>query len=104
MARGWHRAAGPLVVACGLLVAPTGLWMTRRYPWPAGDGLLLYRERLVFGWAMLLSLVLAMSAIRPREFAAHSHWMIRAYAIGRGAGTAGAHAPAVVPRHSREAR
>ncbi len=85
--RAWHRAAGRVVVLCGLLAATTGLWMTLRYPWPVGDGVLLYTERLVFGSAMLLSLVLAMHAIRRRHFAAHGRWMIRAYAIGLGAGT-----------------
>lgn len=85
--RGWHRASGRVVVAAGVLAATTGLWMTQRYPWPAGDGRLVYMERLVFGTAMLLSLILAVHAIRSRDFAAHGRWMIRAYAIGLGAGT-----------------
>ena len=33
---GWHRAAGRLVVACGLLVGLSGLWMTLFYPCPDG--------------------------------------------------------------------
>jgi uncharacterized membrane protein len=85
--RGWHRAAGKVLVPAGLLVAMTGLWMTHFYPWPDGDGQLLYVERLVFGSAMLLSIILAIDAIRRRNFAAHGEWMIRAYAIGLGAGT-----------------
>ncbi len=83
----WHRASGRVVVVAGVLAALSGLWMTQRYPWPAGDGRLLYSERLVFGTAMLVSLVLAVLAIRSRHFAAHGRWMIRAYAIGLGAGT-----------------
>lgn len=85
--RRWHRAAGRVLVVCGLVAATTGLWMTLRYPWPAGDGIALYCERLVFGTAMLLSLGLAVDAIRRRNFAEHGAWMIRAYAIGMGAGT-----------------
>lgn len=85
--RGWHRTAGKVLVPAGLLVATTGLWMAHFYPWPQGDGQLLYAERLVFGTAMLLSIIIATDAIRRRNFAAHGEWMIRAYAIGLGAGT-----------------
>jgi uncharacterized membrane protein len=55
--RGWHRAAGRLLAPCGLASALTGLWMTQFYPWPSGDGWLVYLERLVFGLAMLVSIV-----------------------------------------------
>jgi uncharacterized membrane protein len=85
--RGWHRAIGRLLVPCGLVAALTGLWMAHFYPWPAGDGRGVYVERLVFGTAMLASIVLAVDAIRRRDFAAHGAWMTRAYAIGLGAGT-----------------
>jgi len=85
--RSWHRAAGRILVPCGLVAALSGLWMAHFYPWPAGDGELVYVERLVFGTAMVLSIVLSLYAIRRRDFASHGAWMIRAYAIGLGAGT-----------------
>ena len=85
--RGWHRAAGRILVPCAAIVALSGLWMTLTYPWPPGDGLVVYVERLVFGAAMLLSVVLGVDAIRRRDFASHGEWMIRAYAIALGAGT-----------------
>ncbi len=85
--RGWHRAAGKALVVFGLMAALTGLWMAHFYPWPEGDGELLYRLRLVFGSAMAMSIVFAVDAIRRRDFVAHGAWMIRAYAIGMGAGT-----------------
>jgi uncharacterized membrane protein len=85
--RRWHRNAGPVVAALGLVAALTGLWMAHFYPWPAGDGELLYAFRLVFGAGMVLSLVLALGAIRGRDFLAHGAWMLRGYAIGMGAGT-----------------
>ena len=85
--RGWHRTVGRLLVPCGLVAALTGLWMAHFYPWPAGDGWGVYVERLVFGTAMLASIVLAVDAIRRRDFAAHGAWMTRGYAIGLGAGT-----------------
>jgi len=61
--------------------------MSHFYPWPKGDGEALYVLRLVFGTAMLVSMVLGLYAIRRRDFNAHGDWMIRAYAIGMGAGT-----------------
>lgn len=61
--------------------------MAHFYPWPAGDGVGVYIERLVFGTGMLLSIVLGVDAIRRRDFVSHGAWMTRAYAIGLGAGT-----------------
>ena len=84
---GWHRVAGRLVVLCGLLVGLSGLWMTLFYPWPAGDGALLYALRLVFGSAMVVSIVLGFVAIQRRDVRRHRAWMLRGYAIGLGAGT-----------------
>ena len=85
--RSWHRAAGRILALCGLVAALSGLWMAHFYPRPAGDGELVYIERLVFGTAMVLSIVLGLYAIKRRDFASHGAWMIRAYAIGLGAGT-----------------
>jgi uncharacterized membrane protein len=85
--RGWHRAAGRLLVVCGLVAALTGLWMAQFYPWPEGDGEAVYVMRLVFGTAMVVSIALAIDAIRRRDFVSHGQWMIRGYAIGLGAGT-----------------
>jgi uncharacterized membrane protein len=84
---GWHRAAGRLVVLCGLLVGLSGLWMTLFYPWPKGDGALLYVLRLLFGSAMVVSIVLGFTAIRRGDVMRHRAWMLRGYAIGLGAGT-----------------
>ena len=83
----WHRRAGRLLIPTGFIAALSGLWMTLFYPWPEGDGEILFVLRLVFGSAMVLSIVLGVAAIRQRDFAQHGAWMIRAYAIGLGAGT-----------------
>jgi len=85
--RAWHRAAGRVLGVCGVLAALTGLWMAQFYPWPEGDGVGVYVERLIFGTAMLVSMVLGLDAVRRRDFASHGAWMTRAYAIGLGAGT-----------------
>jgi uncharacterized membrane protein len=84
---GWHRVAGRLVVACGLLVGLSGLWMTVFYPRAEGTGDLLYALRLLFGSAMVVSIVLGFAAIRRGDVIGHRAWMTRAYAIGLGAGT-----------------
>ena len=83
----WHRVAGRLLVVCGLLVGLSGLWMTLFYPWPAGDGALLYAFRLLFGSAMVVSIVLGFAAIRRGDVIEHRAWMARGYALGLGAGT-----------------
>jgi uncharacterized membrane protein len=84
---GWHRAAGRLLVPCGLLVGLSGLWMTLFYPRPAGTGELLSALRLLFGSAMVMSIVLGFAAIRRGDVIRHRVWMMRGYAIGLGAGT-----------------
>jgi hypothetical protein len=82
---GWHRAAGRVLVVCGLLVGLSGLWMTLFYP---HSGALLFVVRLVFGAAMVVSILLGFAAIiRGRNVLEHRAWMMRAYAIGMGAGT-----------------
>ncbi|GAA1091683.1 DUF2306 domain-containing protein [Nocardiopsis metallicus] len=83
----WHRASGRLLVPLGLVAALSGVWMTLFYAIPAIDTGFLTVQRLVFGTAMALALVLGFVAARRREFAQHGAWMIRAYAIGMGAGT-----------------
>jgi hypothetical protein len=85
--RAWHRMAGRVLIPCGLLAALSGLWMAHFYPWPAGDGWLVYVERLIFGSAMVISIGVGVRAIVRRDFASHGAWMTRAYAIGMGAGT-----------------
>jgi uncharacterized membrane protein len=83
----WHRTAGRILIPSGLVAALSGLWMTLFYPWPKGDGEILYGFRLLFGSLMLLSILLGVAAIRRQEFVQHGHWMMRGYAIGLGAGT-----------------
>lgn len=85
--RDWHRIAGRILIPSGLVAALSGLWMSHFYPWPVGDGILLYGFRLFFGTAMVLALLLGIFAIWRRDYANHGDWMVRAYAIGLGAGT-----------------
>lgn len=84
---GWHRRAGRVLVALGLAVALSGLWMTLVFPYKEGTGDLLYVFRLLFASGMATSIVLGLSAIRHRDIARHRAWMTRAYALALGAGT-----------------
>lgn len=83
----WHRGAGRLLVALGLAVAFSGLWMTLLYPRKEGTGDLLYVFRLLVGSGMGVSIILGLAAIRRRDIATHRAWMARAYALALGAGT-----------------
>ncbi len=85
--RTWHRRAGRVLVVAGLLVAASALWMTLLYQPKPDTGDLLYVLRLAFGSSMIACLILGFTAMRRRNIAAHRAWMIRAYAIGLGAGT-----------------
>jgi uncharacterized membrane protein len=84
---GWHRAAGRLLVACGLLVGMSGLWMTLFYPGANGTSELLYALRLGFGSAMVASIVLGVITSRRGDVRQHRAWMTRGYALGLGAGS-----------------
>jgi uncharacterized membrane protein len=82
---GWHRIAGRILIPAGLLTALSGLWMAAFYPLP--DGITDVPVRLLFGSAMLVSIIMGVIAIRRRDFVRHSAWMTRGYAIGVAAGT-----------------
>jgi uncharacterized membrane protein len=83
----FHRSAGRILIPSGILTAVTGLWMQTFYELPAYDGELLAVFRYFFGSAMLVSIGLGVAALLRRDFARHGAWMLRAYAIGMGAGT-----------------
>ena len=84
----WHRVSGRIVVAGGMFAALSGLWMTVTYPIPPElQGGLLYTVRVCVGLAMVLSIFRAVSAaVMGGDIATHRAWMIRAYALGQGAG------------------
>lgn len=85
---GWHRQAGAFALLSGMVVAMTGAYMALTYAIPESlqDPFLLV-TRLAISGGMLMSLLLALQAIVERRFEAHGAWMLRAYALGLGAGT-----------------
>jgi hypothetical protein len=85
---GLHRLAGRVAAPCGIVAALTGLWITAVSAIPVdSQGPLLYGLRMLVGVSMTLALVLAVRAVLQRRIAQHKAWMVRAYALGQGAGT-----------------
>ncbi|MBL8952460.1 MAG: DUF2306 domain-containing protein [Myxococcaceae bacterium] len=84
---GWHRRAGRVLAACGVTTAVTGVWLTVAYPRVEPDGVAVVVMRLVVGAAMFASIVLGVAAARRRDIQTHERWLMRAYALGLGAGT-----------------
>lgn len=85
---GWHRAAGKVLAASGLLTALTGMWMAQVYAIPEGlQGPFLHVVRLLVGGGMAAAIVLGWRSILRRDVPRHEVWMIRAYALAQGAGT-----------------
>ncbi len=83
----WHRFAGYFLIPSGFIVAFSGLWMTQFFPHVEGDGPTLYFIRWIVGTAMLMTLIVAVTALKHRRYREHGAWMMRAYALGMGAGT-----------------
>lgn len=86
---GWHRQAGRVLIPVGLTASFSGLWMTIFYPTASHnfDGPALQVMRLVVGAAMAVSIGLGLRAILQGKVEEHRTWMMRAYALGLGAGT-----------------
>jgi hypothetical protein len=86
--QGFHRRAGRVLVVAGLIAGLTGVWMTLAYAIPVPmQGPILRGVRVIVGVAMVASIVIAWASIMRRNVARHEAFMIRAYAIGQGAGT-----------------
>ena len=84
----WHRVAGRVVALAGMAAALTGAWLAHGRQIPeALQGALLYLARMIAAAAMALAIVLAVRAVLQRRLRHHRAWMIRAYALGQGAGT-----------------
>jgi hypothetical protein len=83
----WHRMSGRMLVPTGLVAALSALWMTQYYPGANFDGTAVYVLRLVVGVGMAMSLCLGLFFIVGRDIGNHRAWMMRAYALGLGAGT-----------------
>lgn len=83
----WHRWMGRVLLPLGIASALSALWMTLFYDEPPLYSVWLFIFRLIFGTLMLMYLIIGGIAIYRRDYNAHGRWMMRAYAIGIGAGT-----------------
>ena len=84
----WHRLVGRLLVCAGIVSALSGLWMTHFYSFPAElQGTLLYLVRIIVSLSMVIFIFFGISSILKKRVMQHQAWMIRAYALGQGAGT-----------------
>ena len=77
-----------MLVVAGIFSGVSGLWMTHFYSFPNDlQGDLLYIVRLLVGLAIVSFILLRLYAVLKKRFAQHGASMIRAYALGQGAGT-----------------
>jgi hypothetical protein len=82
-----HARRGQLVWGAGMLCALSALWALATYAPAASDPAPLAWLRAAAAIAMALCLAAGLRAGRQRRFAVHQAWMLRAYALGLGAGT-----------------
>lgn len=83
----WHRFSGRVFVLAGILASITGLWMTHFYNFSQQlQGDLLYMVRIIVGLSLIASILWSVSCAIKKDFISHKAWMIRAYALGQGAG------------------
>jgi uncharacterized membrane protein YozB (DUF420 family) len=85
--RSWHRKSGKWIASTGLIAALSGFWLTLFYPAASNDGPGLYYVRLVIAPGMFLCLCLGIRSVMRGNLQSHGAWMMRAYALGMGAGT-----------------
>jgi hypothetical protein len=75
------------VVVAGLGVALSALWLNQFFPRAHAARDIVYPLRVMFGVALVGTLVLGFRAARRRNFPRHRVWMIRSFAIALVAGT-----------------
>ena len=80
----WHRRIGRVLVACAAVAALSGLWFGVIVPY-AGAGEV--SSIGLFGFLLLIALIMAVRAIRRGDVARHREWMIRAFALCAAAAT-----------------
>ena len=78
-----RASAGGCGVGSGALAA----WLNQFFPREGATREVVYPFRIVFGVALVLTIVTGFRAARRRDFARHRTWMIRSYAIALVAGT-----------------
>lgn len=80
-----HRVSGRIFVVSGVIIGLSGLSILAQVT-PVRTPMVDI-ARGVFGVVLLITLAMAMMAVRKRDFVRHRAWAIRAYAVGMGLGT-----------------
>lgn len=82
-----HKFFGRVFVVCSIIAGLSGLWMAYFYEIPkALQGDLLFGVRILVGVGMISFTLFGLSSALRKDFSSHLVWMIRAYALGQGAG------------------
>ncbi|UZN02819.1 DUF2306 domain-containing protein [Cellulomonas sp. S1-8] len=82
----WHRWSGRVTAPAGIVAAVSGVWLALAAVGPHANSVLVV-TRVLVGAGMVVALVLGVRAAVGRDFRHHRAWMVRAYALGQGAGT-----------------
>ncbi|WP_375281877.1 DUF2306 domain-containing protein [Pseudooctadecabacter sp.] len=82
----WHKRAGRLAIAAGLLGAMTGGILAATLSVGPTSGPLLVPQRIVFSLLWAVALLLGLASVLRANTKAHRAWMIRGYAIGAATG------------------
>lgn len=80
-----HKALGRIFIVAGLVLGVSGLGIFAQVP--NSSHFIADAMRVGAGAALILTLLLSLNAIRRRDIQSHRNWIIRAYAIGMGAGS-----------------
>lgn len=83
----FHRYAGRFVIAAGLVMALSALWILAVYP--ISGGVAKYSIMIITAVGMIAGLLLSLRYARARNIALHRIWMARALAVVFGGSTAG---------------
>ncbi len=81
----YHRIMGRVLAALALFATISALYMNETHPEFGGPGK--YWGNLIFGAAILISLFIAIRAIRRKDVPTHRAWMMRCFAYTMGPAT-----------------
>jgi uncharacterized membrane protein len=83
----WHRIAGRVLAAFGVIASLAGTWMIVRWPHKPLDSHALDALRIAAGLSMAAFIVYSVRQARRGDLDSHARWMTRAYALGAAGGT-----------------
>jgi len=82
---GLHRFSGRIIILSGILVGISAIAMSVNFPAALSD--MARAGNVTFGFAIIITLTIALAAILRRDVKRHRAWMIRSYVLGLTAAT-----------------